>query len=75
MPTDLHCICRTGEALLGGRIYLHERQSDVAWHGATIKFWHYADGSNRKVFNYVEDGDYRVMCTGTWARETATVRR
>jgi hypothetical protein len=98
MPTDIHCICKTGEShepqadgsfasgkwrlsdelaeeLVGGCIYLHEKQKAVAWHGGTIKFWHYAEDSGRKVFYYVVDGDYQIVRPENWAQEMAIVRR
>ena len=60
---------------VGGRFYLHERQKDRAWHGATILSWRRGSEGHRKVFTYKVDGDFRITCPGNWAQEKAVVRR
>jgi hypothetical protein len=59
---------------VGGRIYLHEDQNSLAWHGGTITFRHYGH-DDRKVFRYTVDGNFRVPCLGNWAQEKAIVHR
>jgi hypothetical protein len=65
----------TAQEAVGGRIFLHEHQNSLAWHGGTITFWHYGDTEDRKVFLYTLDGDFRIPCVGNWAQELAIVRR
>lgn len=59
---------------LGGRIYLHERQDQPAWHGGTIINWRPSEKPKRVIFSYILDGDFRVRCEGNWGQEKAIVR-
>ena len=59
---------------IGGRIYLHEHQRDVAWHGGKIIAWRPSDEAGRVIFTYQVDGPFRVRCTESWAQEKAIVR-
>ncbi len=65
----------TADEAIGGRVYLHERQDEPAWHGGTILGWRAADEPERKVFTYAVDGPFRIRCSGAWGREKAIVRR
>ncbi len=65
---------QVADEAVGGRIYLHERQNDPAWHGGTITAWR-TEEDDRKVFSYVVDGPFRVRCTENWGREKAIIRR
>lgn len=60
---------------IGGRVYLHERQNDIAWHGGTIIEWRLLSNSTRKIFTYRLDGNFDVRCTSGWGNEKAIVRR
>jgi hypothetical protein len=66
---------RTAAEAVGGRIYLHERQSDAAWHGGTITAWRNSNEPGRIIFTYILDGPFRVKCPEGWAREAAIIRR
>ena len=63
------------EASIGGRIYLHEKQNDPAWHGGTIKSWGLSKTKGRKFFRYEVDGPFRVKCADNWSQESAFVPR
>jgi hypothetical protein len=65
----------TAQEAVGGRIFLHETQNSLAWHGGRITFWGYGEKDERKIFTYKLDGDFRVPCTGKWSQEMAIVRR
>jgi hypothetical protein len=65
----------TAQEAVGGRIYLHERQKDRAWHGGTIISWRLAPDGERKIFTYKVDGDFRISCPGNWGQERAIIRR
>lgn len=60
---------------VGGRIYLHERQKDPAWHGGTIKEWRHAPDGERKIFTFLVDREFRIPCPGNWGQERAIIRR
>jgi hypothetical protein len=60
---------------IGGRIYLHERQKDAAWHGGTITQWRPWSDPKRKIFSYKLDGDFRVRCDSGWGNEKAVKKR
>ena len=60
---------------IGGRLYLHEKQNDIALHGGTIVEWRKFNDSRRKIFTYRLDGDFKVCCPGRWGNEKAIVRR
>jgi hypothetical protein len=66
---------KTAAEAVGGRIYLHEKQSEPAWHGGTIISWRRSDIADRQIFTYSVDGPFRVVCTTGWGREKAIVRR
>ncbi|CCV04476.1 hypothetical protein MESS2_130033 [Mesorhizobium metallidurans STM 2683] len=58
-----------------GRIYLHEKQKERAWHGGAVLDWKPSPGdSKRKIFPYSVDGPFRSICPGSWSREIAIVR-
>ena len=63
------------EACVGGRIYLHEKQNEPAWHGGTIKSWTVGKAKGRKIFLYEVDGPFRTKCTVNWSQESAFVYR
>jgi hypothetical protein len=65
----------TADEAIGGRIYLHERQRDPAWHGGTIRAWRPSEEPGRKVFTYVVDGPFRVRLKEGWGQEKAIIRR
>jgi hypothetical protein len=65
----------TADEATGGRVYLHEKQRSLAWHGGTIVAWRESDEPGRKVFTYRVDGPFRVRCPGPWGQEMAIVRR
>ncbi len=60
--------------LIGGRIYLHERQDEKAWHGGKIMGWRHSEEASRKIFKYVVDGPFRIVCPGRWAQEKAVIK-
>lgn len=65
----------TANEAVGGRVYLHEKQDEPAWHGGTIIEWRTsAEDPNRKIFRYRVDGPFRVRCREGWGREKAIVR-
>jgi len=66
---------KTAAAAVGGRIYLHEKQKDPAWHGGTIISWHASEVKGRIAFKYRVDGPFRVKCSGGWGQEKAVVRQ
>lgn len=66
------------EQAIGGRVYLHERQDEAAWHGGTITAWRHAEENServRVVFTYVVDQPFRVKCKEGWGQEKAIIRR
>jgi hypothetical protein len=63
------------EAEAGGRVFLHRRQKDPAFHGGTIIEWRYAEDAEKMYFFYRDGIDYRILCPGRWARRMAVVRR
>ena len=65
----------TADEAVGGRVYLHERQDEPAWHGGTVLGWRPADEAERKIFTYAVDAPFRIRCPGPWGREKAIVRR
>jgi hypothetical protein len=65
---------KTAQEAVGGRFYLHERQSDPAWHGGTITRWRPSAEPDRQIFTYIVDGPFRVRCTTGWSQEMAIVR-
>lgn len=65
----------TANELIGGRIFLHEKQDEAAWHGGAIKSWRVSpEDPTRKVFTYEVDGPFRIKCKSGWGREKAIVR-
>lgn len=60
---------------IGGRIYLHEKQNENAWHGGTVTQWRNASDGKRKVFTFLVDGPFRIKCSENWAQERAIIRR
>ena len=60
---------------VGGRIYLHEKQSAEAWHGGTIVEMRPSELPDRYVFTYVVDAPFRVKCKTGWGQEKAIIRR
>lgn len=65
----------TAEESIGGRVYLHERQHEAAWHGGTITGWRDAPDASRIILSYTMDGPFREKCGNGWGREKAIVRR
>ena len=66
----------TADRLIGGRLYLHERQDERAWHGGIIEAWRPVEGNpSRKIFTYRVDGPFRVLHREGWAQEISLVRR
>lgn len=66
----------SADRLIGGRLYLHERQDERAWHGGTIESWRPVEGvPGRKIFTYRVDGPFRITHREGWAQEVAYVRR
>jgi hypothetical protein len=61
-------------AALGGRIFLHEKQDEAAWHGGTITGYRRSDEEGRVVFTFHMDGPFRIKCAGGWGQEKAIVR-
>lgn len=59
---------------VGGRIFLHETQAERAWHGGRIVAWRPAQDPSRKIFTYVVDGPFRVVCRENWGQEKAVIR-
>ena len=59
---------------VGGRVYLHEKQDEPAWHGGTVTGWRPSKEEGRVVFTYHVDGPFRVKCPGGWGREKAIIR-
>ena len=64
----------TAQEAVGGRIYLHEKQSDKSWHGGTILSWEPYPNTNRKIFKYLADGEIGVYCKDNWAQKAAIIR-
>lgn len=65
----------TANEFIGGRIYLHEKQDEPAWHGGTIKSWRVSpEDSTRKVFTYEVDAPFRIKCKNGWGQEKAIIR-
>jgi hypothetical protein len=63
---------------IGGRIYLHEKQDQTAWHGGTIISWRFSDKKYAKpriVFTYSVDFIFRIKCEEGWGQEKAVLRR
>jgi hypothetical protein len=63
---------------IGGRIYLHEKQDQPAWHGGTIISWRISDRAyarQRLVFTYSVDSPFRIKCDEGWGQEKAILRR
>jgi hypothetical protein len=65
----------TADEAIGGNVYLHAAQRDVAWHGGQILKWRPSEREGRKIFSYVSDGNYKVKCESGWSQEVAIVRR
>ncbi|CCV12533.1 hypothetical protein MESS4_430179 [Mesorhizobium sp. STM 4661] len=58
-----------------GRVFLHEKQKEKAWHGGVVLDWRPSPkDSKRKIFTYRVDGPFRSICPGNWSREVAIVR-
>ena len=65
----------TAKEAVGCRIFLHERQNEVAWHGGRILSWReYPQESGRLIFTYkVEDG-FGILLSDGWSQEKAIIR-
>jgi hypothetical protein len=66
---------QTSELALDGRIYLHENQRALAWHGGTIAGFRSAPSpeNHRKIFTYVPDIEFRIPCPIRWSQQRAVV--
>lgn len=64
---------KTADLIVGGRIYLHEKQSQPAWHGGIVVGWRASNEAGRVAFTYRVDGPFRTKCPGGWGREKAIV--
>jgi hypothetical protein len=60
---------------IGGRIFLHEKQSSPAWHGGRIVAWRPTKNLTRKIFTYEVDAPFRFVCRENWAQEKAVIRK
>lgn len=60
------------QALIGGRIFLHERKDAPSWQGGTIESWR-NNQRGKKTFTYYQDHDQNVVCNDGWGQEQATV--
>lgn len=72
------CAERTAQEAVrsGGRVLLHARQKDRAWHGGRIIRWRRSPHGRRLIFTYVLDPRVQNERSPTgWAREKAIVRR
>jgi hypothetical protein len=58
---------------LGGRLFLHTAQKELAWHGGTIIDWQHASApeENRKVFFCRREFEYGVQCIAPWSQQIA----
>jgi hypothetical protein len=66
---------QVAKEVIGGRIYLHEKQSEPAWHGGTVTGWRHSPEPGRQIFRYTVDGLFRIRCPGKWGQEKAIIRR
>ncbi len=58
-----------------GRVFLHNQQRDLAWHGGRIVDWRPSRHAGRKIFKYVYDKTIHTEPPPTnWGRELAIVR-
>ena len=64
----------TASESIGGRVYLHEKQKDAAWHGGVIMSWAHATEHGRKILTYKVDGPFRLKHLEGWSQEIAIVR-
>lgn len=64
---------KMADELIGGFIFLHEKQTAPPWHGGRIKGWRPADDNpKRKVIEYSVEGNFRkAVCRTGWGREQA----
>lgn len=58
---------------VGGRIFLHIAQQQQAWHGGTILERRSAPApeTNRKIFTYRTDFEFRIFCSAPWSQQIA----
>jgi hypothetical protein len=66
---------RTADQVIGGRVYLHDKQNTAAWHGGRVIGWRPVDSTRRKIFTYVLEGDFQVKLLDGWGNEKAVVRK
>lgn len=67
---------RAEQIAAGGRVYLHDKQKELAWHGGTVVGWGRAsDDPSRKFFTYVVVDPFRIYCPGKWGQEICFVEQ